>query len=64
MDRSTDQIERDLARTRGDIDRTVGLLEEEARSRVQRLRSGAFVAAVAAAAGLLIIATIRRLRGR
>ena len=64
MDRSTDQIERDLAQTRGDIDRTVSDIQQEARSRVRRFSSGAFLVAGLAAAGLLIIGAVRRRRVR
>ena len=64
MDRSTDQIERDLARTRRDLERTVTEIQQEARTRVRRFGSGALLAAGVAAAALLIVGAVRRLRVR
>ena len=62
MDRTTDQIERDLAETRGDIDQTVTVLESRARTEVSRARSTAMLALAAGVLGLLVISAVRRLR--
>ena len=62
MDRSTDQIERDLAQTRGDIDQTVAALQTSARMQVSRVRSKAMLAVGIGALGLLAISAVRRIR--
>ena len=62
MDRSTDQIERDLAQTRGDIDQTVAALHTSARTQVSRMRSRAMLAVGIGALGLLLINALRRIR--
>jgi hypothetical protein len=60
--RSTDQISRDIAETRAELDTAVSNLEGQTRANVRRVQRGG-VMAVGAGIGLLIfLAVLRRLR--
>jgi hypothetical protein len=57
--RSTDQISRDIAETRAELDTAVSSLEVQTRASVRRVQRGGVMAA-AAAIGLLIVLTVLR----